>query len=137
MQEENVVAINSFLFNYALNIFPKDVIESIQQKIKELDLPRLDGNRYGAANDGITVTCNNRKIFLNHPLGLCEAYVAWRYSKFAHTDINFLNHAIAAICLRGVRTANDREYDCHEGDFEGGNFYLCKWGIKVEMTGIF
>lgn len=120
-----------------MNIFPTDVTSSIQEKITEHDLPRLDGNKYGAVDKGITVTCGNKKIYLNYPLGLCEAYVAWRYSKFAHADTNFLDHAIAAICLRGIRSADDKEYTYHEGDFIGGNFYLAKWGIKVEMTGIF
>jgi hypothetical protein len=48
-----------------------------------------------------------------------------------------LDHAIAATCLRGIRSVDDEEYTCHEGDFDGGNFYMAKWGIKVEMTGIF
>ena len=128
---------NSLLFNYAMNIFPKNVISSIQKKIEEYDLSRLDGNRYGAIDRGITVIHDNKKIYLEHPLGLCEAYVAWRYSKFAHTDTNFLDHAIAATCLRGVRFSNDKEYTCHEGNFDGGNFYLTKQRIKVEITGIF
>lgn len=137
LQEEKVVAMNSFLFNYAMNIFPKDVTTNIQKKIEEYNLPRLDGNKYGATDKGIAVTLDNKKIFLNYPLGLCETYIAWRYNKFAHTDTNFLDHAIAAICLRGIRSADDKEYTCSEGDFNGGNFYLAKWEIKVEMTGIF
>ena len=120
-----------------MGIFPSDVTSSIQKKIEEYDLPRLDGNRYGTVDKGISVTYDNKTIQLNHPLGLCEAYVAWRYSKYAHADTNFLDHAIAAICLRGIRFSGDDEYACHEGEFAGGNFYLAKWGIKVEMTGIF
>jgi hypothetical protein len=137
LHEEKVVAINSFLFNYAMGIFPPDVTSSIKQKILEYDLPRLDGNRYGAVEKGISVFLGNKEIKLNHSLGLCEAYVAWRYSKYAHTDTNFLDHAIAAVCLRGIRSSNDSEFACREGDFAGGNFYMAKWGIKVEMTGIF
>jgi hypothetical protein len=48
LQEERVVAMNSLLFNYAMGIFPSDVTDSIKQKIAEYDLPRLDGNSYGA-----------------------------------------------------------------------------------------
>jgi hypothetical protein len=137
LHEEKVVAMNSFLFNYAMGIFPSDVTSSIMQKIEKHKLPRLDGNKYGAVNKGISVFYDDKEIKLNHSLGLCEAYVAWRYSKYAHTDTNFLDHAIAATCLRGIQHDNDPDFTCREGDFIGGNFYLAKWGIKVEMTGIF
>lgn len=120
-----------------MGIFPADVTSSIQQKIAEHGLPRLDGNKYGAVEKGISVFYDNKEIKLNHPLGLCEAYASWRYSKFAHADTNFLDHAIAASCLRGIRSEGDPEFTCREGDFDGGNFYMAKWGIKVEMTGIF
>ena len=135
LHEEKVVSMNSFLFNYAMGLFPPDVTASIQQKIQENHLPRLDGNKYGAVDKGIAVIHDNKEIKLDHSLGLCEAYVAWRYSKYAHTDTNFLDHAIAATCLRGIWHDSDPEFTCREGDFAGGNFYLAKWGIKVEMTG--
>ncbi|CAG8739909.1 115_t:CDS:1, partial [Acaulospora colombiana] len=46
----------------------------------------------------------------------------------------FLDHTIAATCLRGIQTVNDKEFVCSEGNFDGGNFYMAKLEIKVEMT---
>ncbi|CAG8742866.1 4507_t:CDS:1, partial [Acaulospora colombiana] len=40
---------------------------------------------------------------------------------------------MAAICLRGIQLVNDKEFACSEGDFDGDNFYMVKWGIKVEI----
>jgi hypothetical protein len=97
----------------------------------------MDGNLYGAVDSGFTIIHGNKKIKLNYSLGLPEGYAAWRYSKFAHADHNFLEHAIAACVLRGIRFPNDDIYACREGNFIGGNFYLTKWGIKIELTGIF
>ena len=135
LHEEKVVAINGLLFNYAMGLFPPDVVASIEKKLVEYDLPRLDGNKYGAIEKGFSIKHAGKEIVLNHSLGLCEAYVAWRYAKFAHVDNNFLRHAIAACCLRGIRQENNPLYSCREGDFEGGNFYMAKWGILVKMTG--
>jgi len=135
LHEEKVVAINGLLFNYAMGLFPADVTESIQKKLAEYDLPRLDGNKYGASEKGFSINYAGKEIKLNHPLGLCEAYTAWRYAKFAHTDNNFLDHAIAACCMRGLRKENDPAFHFREGDFEGGNFYMAEYGILVKMTG--
>jgi hypothetical protein len=135
LHEEKVVAINGLLFNYAMGLFPPDVTESIQKKLVEHDLPRLDGNRYGAIDKGFTIIHGGKEIKLNHPLGLCEAYAAWRYAKFTHTDKNFLDHAIAACCLRGIQLDTDPDFSCHDGDFDGGNFYMAEYGILLKMTG--
>lgn len=137
LHEEKVVAMNGLLFNYAMGLFPPDVTSSIQEKLATYDLPRLDGNKYGELEKGFTITHAGKEIKLNHPLGLCEAYAAWRYAKFAHTDNNFLDHAIAACCFRGIRHENDALYSCREGNFVGGNFYMAKWGILMKMTGNF
>lgn len=120
-----------------MELFPSEVVADIQKKLVEYNLPRLDGNKYGAEENGFTILHDNKKIKLNYPLGLCEGYAAWRYAKFAHTDNNFLNHAFSACVLRGIRSENDPEFAYQEGDFTGGNFFLAKWGIKVELTGIF
>jgi hypothetical protein len=132
-----VVALNALLFNYAMGLLPKDVVEDIQQKLADYNLPRLDGNKYGATDKGFTIIHGDQEISLNHPLGLCEAYAAWRYAKFAHVDNNFLNHAFSACVLRGICNEGDPEFTCNEGDFEGGSFFLAKWGILIEMTGNF
>ena len=89
-----------------------DVTSSIKQKILEHDLPRLDGNKYGATEKGISVFHGNKEIKINHSLGLCEAYIAWRYSKYTYVDTNFLNHTIVATCLRGIQSNNNFEFVC-------------------------
>lgn len=137
LHEEKVVALNGLLFNYAMGLFPADVVSNIQEKLVQYNLPRLDGNKYGATDRGFTIVHKEKTINLNHPLGLCEAYVAYRYAKFAHTDNNFLDHAIAACCLRGIRDENTPLYNYRQGDFDGGNFYMAKWGILLKMTGNF
>jgi len=137
LHEEKVVALNAILFNYAMGLLPKNVTDNIQQKLIDYNLSRLDGNKYGAIEKDFTIMHNDKEIRLNHSLGLCETYTAWRYAKFAHTDNNFLNHAFSACILRGICGENDSEFACRNGDFEGGNFFLAKWDILVEMTGNF
>lgn len=135
LHEEKVVAINGLLFNYAMGLFPPDVVSSINDKLTQHDLPRLDGNKYGAIDKGFVIKLADKEIKLNHPLGLCEAYAAWRYAKFTHTDNNFLDHAIAACCMRGIRHENDPMFTHREGNFSGGNFYIAEYGILLKMTG--
>jgi hypothetical protein len=135
LHEQKVVAMNGLLFNYAMGIFPPDVTSGIQEKLAEYDLPRLDGNQYGTVDRGFTIIHGGKEIKFNHLLDLCEAYVTWRYAKFAHTDNNFLDHAVAACCQRGIQNEGDPAFSCSEGNFEGGNFYMAEWGILVKMTG--
>jgi hypothetical protein len=137
LHEEKVVAIYGLLFNYVMGLFPPDVIADILEKLAKYDLPRMDGNKYGSVESGFSVFHGDTEIKLNYPLGLPEGYAAWRYSKFAHHDHNFLNHAFSACVLRGIQKENDPAFTCREGDFEGGNFYLAKWGILIKLTGIF
>ena len=137
LHEEKVVAIYALLFNYVMGLFPPDVVADIKEKIALHNLPRMDGNKYGAVESGFSVSHGDKEIKLNYFLDLPEGYAAWRYSKFAHSDYNFLNHTLSACILRGIRQHNDPAFACREGDFEGGNFYLVKWGILVKLTGIF
>ena len=135
LYEEKVVAIFGLLFNYAIGLFSPEVTDDINKKLAEYQLRRLDGNKYGAVDNGFTILHGDKEIKLNYPLGLCKGYVAWRYAKYAHTDANFLNHAFSASILRGTRYEGDSEFTYRQGDFIGGNFFLAKWGIKIELTG--
>ena len=107
LHEEKVMTIYGLLFNYVMGLFPPDVIADIQEKLAEYDLPRMDGNKYRAVESGFLVFHGNAEIKLNYPLGLPKGYAAWRYSKFAHTDHNFLNHAFSACVLREIQQEND------------------------------
>ena len=101
LHEEKVVAINGLLFNYAMDFF-LPMLLPVSKKLVEYDLLRLDENKYGVIEKGFSIKHAGKEIVLNYSLGLCEAYVTWRYAKFAHVDNNFLRHVIAACWLQGI-----------------------------------
>ena len=70
-----MVVIFGLFFNYAMGLFPPKVTDNINKKLVEYQLPRLDGNKYGAVNSGFIIFHDNKEIKLNYSLGLCEEYV--------------------------------------------------------------
>ena len=133
--EAKVTTANALLFNYAMGLFPHEVTDNINKVLEENNLPRLDGNKYGAQTEGFTVSFMEKEIVLNHPLELCKAYAAQNYAKYNHTDNNFLDFAIACCSRRGIyKQTHNNQWKIEEGNFEGGNFFLTKWGIKIEMA---
>ena len=131
--EAKVVAANALLFNYAMGLFPTEVVNNIEEILEEYNLPRLDGYNYGTVNKGFTVSYMGKEIQLPFPLGLCQAYAAINYAKYNHIDHNILDFAFACITKRGIKNNNNPSI-IEEGDFEGGNFFMSKWGIKIEMA---
>ena len=45
-----------------------------------------------------------------------------------------MDFAFACIIKRGIKNNNNNQSIIEEGNFEGGNFFLSKWGIKIEMA---
>ena len=131
--ETKVVAANALLFNYAMGLFPVEVTSNINQVIENYQLPRLDGYNYGAVEKDFTVSYMGKNIQLSFPLGLCQAYASLNYAKYNHVDYNILDFAFACIIKRGIKNNNNPSI-IEEGNFEGGNFFLSKWGIKIEMA---
>jgi len=132
--EARVVAANALLFNYAMGLFPVEVTSNINQVIENYQLPRLDGYNYGTVDKGFTVSYMGKNIQLPFPLGLCQAYASLNYAKYNHIDYNILDFAFACITKRGIKNNNNNQSIIEEGNFEGGNFFLSKWGIKIEMA---
>ena len=116
-----------------MSLFPAEVTDNINQVLDEYKLPRLDGYNYGAVDTGFTISYMNKKIQLPFPLGLCQAYAAINYAKYNHIDYNILDFAFACCSKRGVKNDDDPSV-IENGNFEGGNFFLTKWGIKIEMV---
>ena len=129
--ETKVVAVNALLFNYAMGLFPAEFTNNIKKALEEYNLPRLDGYNYGATNKDFTISYMDKKIQLPFPLGLCQAYAAINYAKYNHVDYNILDFAFACCSNRGIY---DNQRTIQKGNFEGGNFFLTKWGIKIEMA---
>ena len=131
--ETKVVAANALLFNYIMGLFPTEVINNIKEILEKYNLLRLDDYNYGAINKGFTISYMDKKIQLPFPLGLCQAYAAINYAKYNHIDHNILDFAFACIIKRGIKNNNNSSI-IKEGNFEGGNFFLSKWGVKIEMA---
>jgi len=74
-----------------------------------------------------------KEIELQYPLGICEAYTSENYSKYNHTDNNILDFAFACCSRRGIYQETDEKLEIVDGNFDGGNFFLSRWGIKIEM----
>ena len=75
----------------------------------------------------------NKEIELQYSLGICEAYASENYAKYNYTDNNILDFAFACCSRRGIYQENDQKLEIIDGNFNGGNFFLSRQGIKIEM----
>ncbi|CAG8701695.1 7420_t:CDS:1, partial [Ambispora gerdemannii] len=68
-RETHIVTSVSLLYNYVMHLFLKELVENVAKLLEEHDLPRLDGDKYGAKGAvGFDMTYRGTAIYLPYQL---------------------------------------------------------------------